>query len=345
MVYQNYWKAKSATQQTRHERLLRQADVVHLSAEGRKRLKWILYAEASRNIQKTCRHFGISTSIFYFWRKRFQEHNLRSLENKSTRPMKKRGRQKVFYKDQRVIELRKQFMYYGKMKLQVLYIRTYKEYISSWYVQRVIEEKDLYPPRRKKLGSTKRTHKNSQPKKRITELRNNPKVFGALLHLDTVEIRLEGVKRYVLTAVDSYSRFGFAYAYKNHTSASSKDFLMKLHEFFGEKMEIVHTDNGTEFHKHFDQATKDLQVKHYWSRVRKSTDNAKDERFNRTFRDECLSQGAFSKDLHTFNKHILTWVIEYVSIRPHQSLNYLTPIEFISQTSQPSNMSSSSTQD
>ncbi|MBU0661189.1 DDE-type integrase/transposase/recombinase [Patescibacteria group bacterium] len=164
-----------------------------------------------------------------------------------------------------------------------------------------------------------------------------------MLHIDTVEIRLQGVKRYVLTAIDSFSRFGFAYAYKNHTSASAKDFLLKLHDFFGEHMSIIHTDNGTEFHKYFNKAVTQLNLTHYWSRVRKSTDNAKDERFNRTFRDECMAQGAFNKNLHIFNANILAWVIEYLTIRPHQSLNYLTPFEFISQTTKLSTNWSSST--
>ena len=55
-------------------------------------------------------------------------------------------------------------------------------------------------------------------------------------------------------------------------------------------------DNGTEFHKHFDKATQELRLTHYWGRVRKSTDNAKDERFKRTFHDECLASGTFDKN-------------------------------------------------
>jgi putative transposase len=343
MVYENYWRAKSGTLFPQHERWIKQADVVGLSAEGRRRLKWMIYAELSHDVMKTCRRFGIGSSTFYKWKKRFDPGNVYSLESMSRAPKNVRGRNKVPLLDGRVIALRKQYMYYGKMKLQVLYKRTYKEEISSWYIQRVIEAYKLYPPRRKKKGTTEQTKKRRQQKKRITQFVETPATLGFLLHLDTVEIRLAGVKRYVLTAIDSFSRFGFAYAYKSHSSATATDFLLKLYDFLGEHMVHVHTDNGSEFHKHFDQALTKLNLTHWWSRVRQSTDNAKDERFNRTFRDECMAYGAFHKDTAIFNRNILAWVIEYLTVRPHQSLNYLTPFEFITKTTHVSTMWSSST--
>jgi putative transposase len=343
MVYENYWRAKSGTLLPHHERWKKQADVVGLSAEGRLRLDWIIHAELSGNVAKTCRRFGISTSVFYKWKRLFDPSGLKTLESRSRSPKHKQGRKSVPLLDERIIALRKQFMYWGKMKLRRVYKRKYGYYISSWYIQRVIETYKLYPPRRKKKGTTQRKKKHSQAKKRITEFKNKPTELGFLLHLDTVEVRLAGVKRYVLTAIDSFSRFGFAYAYQNHSSSTAKDFLLKLYDFLGEHMTHVHTDNGSEFHKHFDQALKQLNLEHWWSRVRKSTDNAKDERFNRTFRDECLNQGAFNKDITKFNRNILAWVIEYLTVRPHQSLDYLTPIEFIQRTTQVSTMWSSST--
>lgn len=343
MVYQNYHRAKSQSVLSQHERWLKQADGVGLSAEGRKRLKWIIHADVSGNVSKTCRYFGIGENTFYKWRKIFNPSNIRSLESRSRAPKRVRGRQATAMKDERVIAIRKKYMYWGKAKIQVEYKKQYNEHITSWYIQRVIEHYKLYPPRRKKKGTTQRKRQRSQAKKRITELSKETRPFGALIHLDTVEVRLQGVKRYVITAIESSSRLGFAYAYKNHSSLSAKDFLMKLHNFFGEKMDIVHTDNGSEFHKYFDETLKTLNLKHYWNRVRKSTDNAKNERFNRTFRDECLSQGAFHKNLNIFNKNILKWIIEYDTVRPHQSLNYLTPFEFINLHPNSSTMSSSST--
>jgi|GEM_PF-5870643 len=65
MVYENYWRAKRHGLLPQHERWRQQADIVDLSAEGKLRLEWIIYAELSGNVSQTCRHFGISSSVFY----------------------------------------------------------------------------------------------------------------------------------------------------------------------------------------------------------------------------------------------------------------------------------------
>jgi len=141
MVYENYWRAKSGTLLSHHERWKKQADAVGLSAEGRLRLEWIIYAELSGNVSQTCRRFGISTSVFYKWKGRFDQGNVKTLESRSRSPQKRCSRESVPLIDERVIVLRKRYMYWGKMKLQTLYMRENGEYLSSWYIQRVIEKK------------------------------------------------------------------------------------------------------------------------------------------------------------------------------------------------------------
>jgi hypothetical protein len=41
------------------------------------------------NVSLTCRHFGINRSKFYYWEKRFDKSNLRSLENRPAVPLKR----------------------------------------------------------------------------------------------------------------------------------------------------------------------------------------------------------------------------------------------------------------
>ncbi len=60
-----------------------------LSKDALKRLDWIdWYFSHGKNAQATCRHFGISKSVFYRWFKRFNKKNLLSLEfdTKTKRP-------------------------------------------------------------------------------------------------------------------------------------------------------------------------------------------------------------------------------------------------------------------
>ncbi len=39
-----------------------------------------------RNAPRTCRHFGISLQTFYSWLRRFDRHDLSTLEGRSHRP-------------------------------------------------------------------------------------------------------------------------------------------------------------------------------------------------------------------------------------------------------------------
>ena len=55
--------------------------------------------------------------------------------------------------------------------------------------------------------------------------------------------------------------------------------------------------------------------------------NGSNESFNGKFRDECLSL-EWLRSRHEAGILIEAWRRHYNAVRPHQSLNYLTPIEF-----------------
>lgn len=341
MVFEPYRAAKKRKILSRHVRWRATAKVLELSKEACKRLEWVIYYETrgGKNASLTARHFGIGRSTFHKWFKVFDETNLRTLESRSRAPNKRRARQAVPLKDERVIALRKRYPYWGKMKLKVLYEREYQEPMTSWYIQRVIEHYKLYPKKRKKKKKTKR---KTQVKKRISECAKVPKT-GFLIHLDTIVLHLSGTKRYILTAIDDHSKVAYARMYTSHASASAKDFFQRLYFLFDQQVVNVHTDNGSEFHKHFDQAVTALDLPHYWSRARTPKDNPSNERFNRTLKEEFLYWGNFHPDPSVFNRTLTDWLVEYNAIRPHESLNYLTPIAFAEQTMDVSTMWSSGT--
>ena len=318
----------------KYSRWRKQAKLVSLSLEGIMRLEWMIQYSQGERVTDICKRFGIHRATFYKWKNRFEESKISSLETRSQCPKTFRTRSFSAEKDQRVITLRKQYSYYGKEKIKVLYTRIYQEDISSWYIQRVIQTYELYPPRRGHKGTTQVLRKRS-PRKRITEWKEDISSFGLLLHLDTVEVRIQGKKRYILTAVDSYTRVAFVYAYTNHSSASAKDFLVKLYEIFGGNISHIHTDNGSEFAGYFHQALKSFGVDHWYSRVRVSTDNAKCERFNRTIQDEMHMSPHYLwySDIYKLNDTLGTWLLEYLSVRPHYSLDYLTPLQFLDKVS------------
>ena len=67
----------------------------------------------------------------------------------------------------------------------------------------------------------------------------------------------------------------------------------------------------------------------------KPTDNGYIESFNGKLRDECLNENYFL-DLHEAKGVIESWRIQYNTLRPHDSLDGLTPEEFM-KNQQPNN--------
>ncbi len=69
---------------------------------------------------------------------------------------------------------------------------------------------------------------------------------------DTVELFLDGLRRYVITFTDLCSRFSFAWATTSHGSEAAREVFKVVNEVFPSPLQSVLTDNGSEFMKHFD---------------------------------------------------------------------------------------------
>jgi transposase InsO family protein len=314
----------------RYSRWRATAKALGLSKAAQQRLAWMIFyhEKAGHNGALVCRHFGLHRNTFSKWLRLFNEANLRSLETKSRRPHQLRHRMASAVQDDRVIALRTAHLLWSKRKIQQLYKTTYGETISSWYIQRVIHSFHLYPPHRKPQKHPKMAYE----KKRITELQAKEPATGFLLHLDSIVLHLCGVKRYILTALDHHSRLAYAWMYQSHASAPAADFLQRLMYLLHRQIANIHTDNGSEFLKHFHEAATRLQLTRYWSRPKTPKDNAHLERFNRTLQEEFLQQGNFHPDPAIFNPKLTDWLVEYNSVRPHQALGYQTPLAFAEAT-------------
>lgn len=92
---------------------------------------------------------------------------------------------------------------------------------------------------------------------------------------------------------------------------------------------IIIIDNGPEFiSKALDAWAYERGVKLTFIRPGKPVENAYIESFNGRFRDECLNENWFLSLEHA-RRIIEKWRIDYNNERPHSSLGYLTPEEFI----------------
>src|SRR3989344_6937955 len=311
------------------ERWRAQAEKLGLSKDARKRLEWFIWPEGHRRaVSLPPRHFGISRQCFHEWRKRFDGKNLRTLESRSCAPCHVRQKEITPLEEGRIIELRKAHIRWGKMKLAVLYRTTYGTPISSLKVQYTIVKHGLYfhPT---KNAQTQAKRRRSKEKSRITRLARKP-VPGYLIALDTIVLWVNGQKRYIFTVIDTVSKIAFARMYTTKSSKNAADFLNRFAYLLDYEVWNAGHDNGSEFHKHFQDAIERLGLDDWWSREHTPTDNPFNERFNRTLREEFLELGHLTNDTERFNRELLPWLIEYNFVRPHQSLGYQTPWAYYS---------------
>ncbi len=313
--------------------LFRKLAKASISPQAQLKLEWIIFYHTfgKDKVVPTARHFGIAPKTLHKWLKRFDEKNLLSLEEASRAPQQVRKWMVTPEEEANIKQLRRENIKLGKKKLQVLYQQAFNQYISTWKIERVIRKHELYPEHKKHSWYVD-TRTRNKKKLRIHKLKQtlkSVKQFGFLWHIDCVIIWWYGKRRVIITALDDTTKISYAHCYPNNTSQTATDFLRRLLIVADTKMAAIHTDNGSEFAGLFQEACEKLQVQQLYSRVRTPKDNAALERFNRTIQEEWLEQSVIGlDDLSSANKDLTEWLIYYNAKRPHQALDYKTPLQY-----------------
>lgn len=190
-------------------------------------------------------------------------------------------------------------------------------------------------PNPKKLSYYARSgklHERKQVKKR-KKLRSKAHK-GTLVKADSIVRFHNGIKRYLVTAIDTESKFTFAYAYKNHSSGATTDFMKKLKSVSPVEIKHIQTDNGSEFEKHFHLYLSQNNIIHFNTYPRCPKHNSEIERFNRTLSDAFIKRNInlLAYDIDAFNEKLIDWLLWYNTRRPHWSLGLISPMRYIYNT-------------
>ena len=283
--------------------------------------------------------YNVGESTLYLWQTKLKANQgqLESLNNESTKPKNFRVSK---FKDtvrEYIIQERNIHHNLNKDKLSVLILNDLKIKISASTIGRIIKqlkEKGLIK-RYTKLSfhaKTGRLIEHNIIKRKKLRLKNYKSTYlGDVVQIDTIVRFIQGIKRYTLTAIDTYGRFAFAYTYSSHSSLTASHFINKLIEVSPYTIRKINTDNGSEFASHFDLALKRHSIIHYHSYPRSPKMNAFVERFNRTLDEEFLryNKQTCAYNLEEFNRKLMDYLIWYNSKRPHHSLALLSPMQLI----------------
>lgn len=175
----------------------------------------------------------------------------------------------------------------------------------------------------------------------MTPVVRKPKAFkaeypGHCVAFDTVELRtLSGERWYIVTAEDIYTRTAFAFLTRSHASLAARAILTEVRARFPHVIDIVLTDNGSEFKKHFRDEVTQLAITHYHTYPRTPKMNAHIERFNRTIQEEFVRyhMGVLSVDREQFEQQLGEYLHFYNTERVHYAFdNLLSPYQFMVQS-------------
>ena len=304
--------------------------LLDISREAKRRLKWMdYYRSHGRNASLTCRHFGISPDTFYRWNRRFKPGILITLESVSTRPKTFRRSSVSRETIQHVVDLRRKDMALSKYKLSTILKRDNGIRLSASTIGRILTKRGLIEETRLVRGIKRRKRINWKIPRLRVAMEQRYKFPGNLVQIDTKQIIILGETFHQFTAVDCYTKIGFSKIYRNATTVNGKDFFISLLLAFPFKVCAVQTDNGHEFLLYFHQECVRRGITHFFSRPRTPTDNTMVERIIQTTEYELwLFDETIIPDAEYLNKKISAWFDRYNTYRPHQSLNYLTPMEY-----------------
>jgi len=307
---------------------------VELSKKARQRLKWFdYYNSRSQNARLTCRHFDISPQTFYRWKRRYDPYHLKSLGDRSCRP--KKLRQPTYSTElvEAVLKLREEYPRWGKDKLVVL-VREKGFSCSTSMVGRILRRlKDrgvLREPISNHISARKRQRKRPYAIRKPKEYEVSQ--VGDLVQLDTLDIRpLPGVTLKHFTAHDVISKWNVVSVYRRATATTAASFLDALEQRMPSPVRSIQVDGGSEFEAVFEEECQRRGIKLFVLPPRSPKLNGGVERAHRTHTEEFYEVTDSSFDLSELRQELLEWEQVYNTVRPHQALNYLTPLRFLEQ--------------
>jgi putative transposase len=156
-----------------------------------------------------------------------------------------------------------------------------------------------------------------------------PKLPGDLVQMDTVALFVDGLKRYIFTALDVKTRFAFACTYPSASSANGSDFLHKFLQVAPFKISHIQTDNGGEFQKHFAHCCQANHLTHFFNYPRHPQSNGHLERFNRTLQEQFAYWHLDElDDIGNFNRPLVEYLLWYNTEKPHRAIGNQPPLRY-----------------
>jgi putative transposase len=288
-----------------------------------------IYGE-TEDVKLVCQTFGISRATLYRWLKRFDPKELTSLREQSRRPWRVRkpswSRELV-----RVVrELREEYPRWGKDKL-VLLVRDQGHEASTSTVGRILkhlrQRGELREPKSRSISAKRRSRRPYGVRRPRDYMAERP---GDLVQVDTLDVRpFPWVTLKQFTARDVISRWDVIEVRRRATATTAKEFIETLEQRMPFKVKALQVDGGSEFYSDFEQECQRRKIRLFVLPPKSPKLNGCVERAHRTHTEEFYEVYEIPWNVTDLNPELQKWEKVYNCIRPHQALNYKTPLQFL----------------
>src|SRR5215813_6218329 len=266
------------------------------------------FEQVSHNISRTCRFFGISRTLFYEWRRRYQRDGLAGL-----RPRLPGPRVSPFRTPPHIEALVLRVRQDGVPRLR-LFLRRYDAVsLSMPAIRRILREHHV--PR------VSQERYRPGPKRR-PELH----IPGQAAQVDVKHLKMQSGRLYQFTAIDEATRYRVLKIYDHNSIQSAIQFINEVRQAFPVAIRRIQTDNGSEWGTDFTWHLHDLGIAHKHIPPGCPESNGKVERSHRTDESEFYRRVTFRTRSELVRK-LRAWEHEYNHRQLHLALGGKTPAE------------------
>src|SRR6188768_408629 len=199
-------------------------------------------SEYSRNVARTCRHFGLSRQAFYKWKKRYEEFGEAGLGDRARAPQRS-PRATPPEVVSKILYLRQQY-HFGAGRIAAYLRRFHQVAVARSTVHRLLGKHGLgrLPANQKHRAHGQRWQRYEKPQP------------GHRLQIDVkfLERIPETRKRlYQFTAIDDCTRIRVLKVFDACNQRAAIHFLDEVVRRLPFRVHVVQTDNGAEFQSQF----------------------------------------------------------------------------------------------
>ena len=274
----------------------------------------------------------VKRSTLFRWIKKYRTRKTTELENKSRRPLHLRETKIISHElVSQILKIRQENLMFGKEKIRIL-LQKKGIFVSSSTVGRVLTS--LFNRNKvvkvSLLKGKKICQRKKMQKRYAQRLKyERPEKLGQLIQIDHMVLSsIYGLQLKEFRATCPITRMCTSQVYTQATSKNARLFLEHVINKFEFEIKSIQVDGGSEFMAEFEDLCKELGIKLYVLPPRSPKINGKVERANETYRYEFWNVWDIPTEIEEVKEMLSKFEYHYNYERPHQSLNYLTPVEY-----------------